>query len=343
MKPECVKPGALLIGDGVTSLSALRALMPVCDVVAVIRADADPETDPVRALAARNGIAVRPIADLRGLAAFIAASRPDAVVISTFNRILPPETLALTRFINVHYSPLPEYRGRATVNWAIINGEREAAISIHWIEPRLDSGNILFQERIPIGDADTAQSLYDRLNGIQERELGAAVLRAVSGDAGVEQDHRRATYCCARTPDDGEIDWRKSTAEIDRLIRALSSPQLQGAFTYLDGGRLVIADAAPGSDEPPFAGRIPGRVINRSPEAGWVDVLTGDGVLRISKVVEPSGRSFSAAALISSTRLSLGLSRQALLRRVESLEERIARFESDRTPHDAVSRMADLT
>src|SRR6202008_1176253 len=94
---------------------------------------------------------------------------PDVVVISSFSRILSAEVLALSRFINVHYSPLPRYRGRANVNWAIINGEPTAAISVHMVRPGLDDGEILYQEEIDIGPKDTATTLYERLNAIQER------------------------------------------------------------------------------------------------------------------------------------------------------------------------------
>ena len=149
-------------------------------------------------------------------------SRPEAVVISSFSRILPPGVLALSRFVNVHYSPLPRYRGRANVNWAIINGERAAAISIHLVAPGLDDGNLLLQEQVEIAPTDTARSLYERLNTIQERQLGPSVIRAVAGDPGLPQDHRQATYGCGRVSDDGEIEWSKSTVAIDRLIRAPS-------------------------------------------------------------------------------------------------------------------------
>ena len=105
----------------------------------------------------------------RELPAIIAKLRPEAVVISSFNRILPPDILALSRFVNVHYSPLPRYRGRANVNWAIIDGEGDRSHQHPSGAPGLDNGNILFQEQVKIAPTDTAQSLYERLNAIQER------------------------------------------------------------------------------------------------------------------------------------------------------------------------------
>jgi methionyl-tRNA formyltransferase len=206
------------------------------------------------------------------------------------------------------------------VNWSIINDEPAAGISIHLVAPNLDSGNLLFQEAVSIRPDDTATSLYDRLNSIQERELGAAVIRAVAGDPGIRQSGQ-ATYGCARGPDDGEIDWGQPTNVIDRLIRALTPP-FPGAFTHLETQRLVILRAAPLFDPPVYTGRVPGRVVGRSRAEGWVDVLTGDGVLRVFDIVPAaSSNSIPAASLIRSTRTTLGLSHLDLLRRIAALEK----------------------
>jgi methionyl-tRNA formyltransferase len=326
--PESVtRVDVLLLGDGPTAFAALRSLVASCRVVGVIRATDEAELDPVGVLAAQNKIPLSALQQAEDLPKIIMLNRPTAVVISSFNRILPPEVLHLGRFINVHYSPLPRYRGRANVNWAVVNGEQTAAISIHMVTPELDSGNILFQEEIPIGPGDTATSLYHRLNAIQERELGSAVIRAVAGDVGVPQDDEKATYGCARIPDDGEIVWSLPTAVIARLIRSLTPP-FPGAFTHLGCQRLIIVRAAPCSDAPRYAGRIPGRVVGRSSTGGWVDVLTGDGMLRIFEVTSTAGVISPAATHIRSTRSTLGLSRLELLRRVNALEERLAMVEA---------------
>jgi methionyl-tRNA formyltransferase len=319
--------GVLLLGDGPTSLTALRSLLVSCNVLGVLQT-AD---SPVRGYATKHGIAVASLDDSRELRSIIAKVQPDAVVISSFNRILPKDVLATSCFINVHYSPLPRYRGRANVNWAIINGEETAAISIHLVTAGLDDGNLLFQEQIVIGENDTVQSLYDRLNAIQERELGPAVVKAVAGDPGIPQDHQQATYCCGRVPDDGEIDWNRSCVAIGQLIRALGPP-FPGAFTHVDRHRLVIARAEPKKSAPLFVGRVPGRVVGRSRNEGWVDVLTGDGVLRVFDVIpDNAAESIPAATVIRSTRSTLGLSRLDLLRYIASLERRLAALEtSDR-------------
>lgn len=170
---------------------------------------------------------------------------------------------------------------------------------------------------------DTVSSLYERLNAIQERELACAVLRLLAGDEGYPQDHARATYGCARLPEDGEIDWRASTADIDRLVRALAPP-FPGAFTYCQTRRWTVAKVAALNNMPIYEGRIPGRVINRSAKEGWVDVLTGDGVLRVLELRDECGGAVLPASVFKSTRATLGLSVSDLLARIQALETRLS-------------------
>lgn len=318
------KPDVVLIGEGPTAFAALQSLLKSCHVIGIVRTVSDPNADdPVYKLAAGAGASVTPWQGLDALAAFLTSIHPAAVVISSFNLILPPAILELSRFINVHYSLLPQYRGRANVNWALINGEQRVGISIHLVEPGLDSGSIIFQSSVPIGPDDSITSIYERLNAIQQQELGPAVVRAITGDPGVPQDDSGATYGCGRVPDDGEIKWSKSTLSIDRLVRALAPP-FPGAFTHLETAQLIIARAAPVRNPPTYVGRVPGRVVGRSRADGWVDVLTGDGVLRIFEVIVSGAMSSSPAAdFIRSTRQTLGLSRLQLLRRIIALEQRM--------------------
>lgn len=315
----------LLIGVGPTAASALESLAPAFDVVGVVR-DAQPGSDdPVVALAAEQGIRLFTDPVPSAVEALVSELRPDCVVVSSYNRILKPALLARCPFVNVHYAPLPQYRGRANVNWALINGEPCAAISIHVLTPDLDAGNILFQQTIPIGPADTVADLYRELNGLQREHLAESVGRLLAGDLGSPQDHAQATYGCARVPDDGEIDWSDSTSAIDRLVRALAPP-FPGAYTFFAGRQLLVWQVRPVENPPRYAGRVPGRVVGRAVVEGSVDVLTGDGVLRLLEVQLAGQELAPAAAVIRSTRDTLGLRTIDLLRRIEALEQQAARL-----------------
>lgn len=306
----------VLIGDGPTAASAYAALRANFDVVGVVR-NADPddwETDEIVRLVNDAGGVVGRAATPAALEAFLIPLSFDVVVISSYSRILPASLTRRWRFINVHYSALPEYRGRANVNWAIINGEPHTGISIHSVVPGLDAGPILSQETVPIGDRDNVTDLYAKLNAAQARLLPGAVVERHAGGVGVPQDEGNATYCCSRTADDGLIDWTRPAEEIDRLIRSLTAP-FPGAFTFLGGVRVVIDRAHVLPDPPAYVGRIPGRVAAVHAPTGEVDVLAGTGTLRIERV-SVEGQSRAAAEIVTSSRQTLGMSIAALMRQL---------------------------
>jgi methionyl-tRNA formyltransferase len=317
----------LLIGLGPTTLTALKSLLIECKVQGIVRPRdlTSKEADPVFSLAEQVSIPIFSDPSQKEIQSLILKFRPDCVVVSSYNQILPKDMLELSTFINVHYSPLPQYRGRANVNWALINDEPCAAVTIHKISPDLDEGNILFQQLIPICNDDTITALYGRLNDIQEQHLGETVLKTLNGYKGTEQNSAEATYSCTRLPEDGEINWSKSTRSIDCLTRALASP-FHGAYTYFQGEKLLIWAAKTVNNPPTYIGRIPGRVIGRSKGEGYIDVLTGDSVLRIFEVQFEGSEKTAAANIIKSTKSTLGLKTSDLLNRIQTLEQEILRL-----------------
>jgi methionyl-tRNA formyltransferase len=315
----------LLIGLGITTFTALESLIAQCHVIGIVR-NTTPESeanDPVINLAKKENIPIFNDSSQKAIKSLIVELQPDCVVVSSsYNQILPKSIIELSTFINVHYSPLPQYRGRANVNWAIINDESFSAISIHLISPELDEGNILYQQLIPIELDDTVATLYAKLNQMQQANLGITVLKTLQGDLGIPQNQEQATYGCTRLPEDGEINWSDSTKKISDLIRALVTP-FPGAYTYLQGGKLTIWQAEIVDNSPQYIGRVSGRIINRSPTKGYVDVLTGDGILRLIEVQLLGQEKTQAAKVIKSVKSTLGLQTSDLLNRIQSLEKQI--------------------
>jgi methionyl-tRNA formyltransferase len=307
----------LLLGMGPTAFSALESLAGQFDVVGIVRdVQRDGETDDLVARRAHE-LSVPVLSDVRvnAVQRAIEQSQPDCTVVSSYDRILGAGIVDQGKLVNVHYAALPKYRGRANVNWAII--------TIHAITPGLDAGNILFQQSLTIGPDDTVADLYHALNEIQRKVLGDTVARYLGGFNGVPQVESESTYGCSRLPADGEIDWSQPTDRIYALIRALSPPY-PGAHSYLETERITIVRASPVRDGRHYVGRIPGRVIGRSKANGFVDVLTGDGILRVHEVImDENGEMIPASAAITSTRQTLGLRSSDLLMRIEELERRL--------------------
>ena len=260
---------------------------------------------------------------IEGVERVVIQNSPDCVVVSSYDRILPSRILGHCRFVNVHYAALPEYRGRANVNWAIINGEPETAITIHVIAPGLDAGNILYQQRVPIGPDDTVRDLYTKLNEVQREVLGETVARYISGYEGEPQDETAATYGCTRIPGDGEINWASSTKQIYALIRALSPPY-PGAHTYLDARRITVLRAVPAHEC--------AALCRPHSRAGWWAGHAGTATWTCLPAMACSGSTKwlritplpgQASAFIGSTKQTLGLRTADLLARIELLESRL--------------------
>lgn len=301
MSTDTGKARIVLIGDGTTTLSALESLAEAFNLAALVRSADDEVTDRARELGVTTVTGMR----FSELQSVLGRFEPDLVVVSSFSRLIPARVLNRWPFVNVHYANLPEYRGRANVNWALINGEPATGITVHSMVPGLDAGGVLGQESVAIGPRDTVGDLYNTLNAVQRRILPMAVTRRLAGDLGDPQDEDRATYGCSRNPSDGYVDWNLPTLAIDRLIRALAPP-FPGAFTYFERRRLGIVKAEPVDSPRRYVGRVPGRVVYVDREGGAVDVLTADGVLRVQEV-EVDGSTHPASKIVRSVRATLGL------------------------------------
>ena len=318
----------LLVGKGPSARTALESLADKFHVVGVIRnaRSRGGQEDEVQRRARELDVPILTDTSMRAVEQAVVEYRPDCTVISSYDRILNAPILDRCRFVNVHYALLPQYRGLAAVQWGLINGERELGITIHVITNDLDAGNILYQDWITADQGDTAADIYSKLNQIQHRVLGATVERYLDGYHGVPQDESAATYACARAPEDSEINWSDPTNRIYAQIRAfheaLSIPYPE-AYTYLKARRISIIRAAPVRNAPRYTGRVPGRVVGRSSTGGYVDVLSGDGVLRIYEVMTGDSVVRPASSVITSTQQTLGLRAADLLERIDALAQRL--------------------
>jgi len=199
----------------------------------------------------------------------IRALQPDLILSMYYRNMIPTRLLNLAPLgaFNMHGSYLPRYRGRAPLNWAIINGEDHTGVSLHVMVNEADAGDLIDQEKILIGPEETAAAVLPRIREAAVRVLGRQLDGLLTGQAPrTVQNHALATYFGKRTPEDGRISWTKSARDIFNLVRALSRP-FPGAFTdvTLDGqtSRLLIWQAKPGVSSQSSV--LPGRVISMLP------------------------------------------------------------------------------
>jgi len=145
--------------------------------------------------------------------------------------------------LNLHASLLPKLRGRAPINWALVNGESRTGVTLHHMTPKADDGDIVCQAAIDISDDDTAKSLHEKLEVVARQLLDDKLSDILNGATqGSPQKNADASYFGRRTAADGEIDWRASAVDIRNLVRAVTRPY-PGAFTHRGNSEITIWDA----------------------------------------------------------------------------------------------------
>lgn len=167
---------------------------------------------------------------------------PDFIFSFYYRRMLAPELLAVARRggFNMHGSLLPQYRGRAPVNWAILRGELETGATLHEMVAKPDAGRIVDQQRVPILPDDIARDVMAKVTVAAEIVLDRSIDALVAGTASLrEQDLTQGSYFGARRPEDGRIDWSRPAREVHNLVRAVAPPY-PGAFCNVRGCQLRI-------------------------------------------------------------------------------------------------------
>ena len=248
---------------------------------------------PVKLAAEAEGVPVlqpeRPsdpdfVAQVRALA-------PDVGVVVAYGHILKPDLLAVPRrgMINVHPSLLPELRGAAPVEWAILNGLEKTGVTIMLMDSGLDSGPILHQIPHHIDPEVTGGELSEHLSEMGAQALVEALaLLETDGLRPRPQDHARATYAPKLTRAAARIDWTEPAARVARVIRGLDPRP--GAWTELDGREVKLFGVRVLDESgPPLP--LPGEVRTTGDR---LRIATGQGAVEV-EAVQPAGKSRMAA------------------------------------------------
>jgi methionyl-tRNA formyltransferase len=208
---------------------------------------------------------------------------PEVIVVVAFGQILKPHILELPPLecINVHASLLPRYRGAAPIHWAVINGERKTGVTTMYMDQGMDTGDIILQEELAIGELETTGEVHDRL-----ARLGADVLLRTlhlirEGQAPRSpQDDSKASYAPLLTREHEVIDWGLSAAQIVNHIRGLNP--WPGSFTTWKGKTIKLWRAHVWDNGKNAARGLAGQVVIAGKEG--IIVQTGKGLIAITEL-----------------------------------------------------------
>ena len=286
---------------------ALRAIVAAGHVVPLVLTQPDRpagrgmalQPSPVKRLAEANGIEVFQPPTLRDLAAQerIAAVGADVMVVAAYGLIVPQAVLDMPRHgcINIHASLLPRWRGAAPIQRALLAGDHETGVSIMQLEAGLDTGPVLLRAICPIGAADNAATLHDRL-----AEHGAHLIVEALSKLPLPAEPQPAagvTYAHKIEKTEALIDWSKDAQELDRHIRAFNP--FPGAQARFGGQTVKLWQAVPVA-----GGGERGRIL--SVDRNHIVVACGSGALAISELQKAGGKRLPVREFLAGHPLKAG-------------------------------------
>ena len=302
----------IFFGTPSFAIATLRHLLQGPDEVIAVVTQPDREKgrgrkvipSPVKELSLQHGLTLLQPEKVREEAfqEKIKSLQPELFVVVAYGQILPKSLLQIPEHgaVNVHASLLPKYRGAAPIPWAILKGEKVTGVTTMMMDEGMDTGDILLQTEIPIGEEETSETLHDRLALSGAQLLLETVKEIKAGNVHpISQDHSKATHAPPLKKEDGRIDWSKEGKEINRQVRALNP--WPGAFTEWNGQLLKI-----------YRGEVrEKRSVGKAGVVAWVgldfiEVETGGGFFLIKEVQLEGKRRMSVREFLAGHPIPVG-------------------------------------
>ena len=303
----------LFMGTPDFALFTLRALVEAGEeIVGVVTQPDKPkgrgyelQPPPVKVFATDHGIPVYQPTTLKNGAfdAELATLAPEVIVVVAYGKILPASVLNYPLYgcVNVHGSLLPQYRGAAPMQRAIMEGNAETGITTMLMNEGLDTGDMLLTARVPIAENDNFEDIHDKLGAAGASLLLETLAALREGTVTpVAQDHARATYAAKIEKADCLIDFAKPAHTVHDTVRALSPIPL--AFTHTPDGKLLkVIEARIGKKEGVLG--TPGTVLSLE---GAVEVACGTGSVFFTRVLPEGKGRMSAADYVRGRKIAVG-------------------------------------
>lgn len=230
--------------------------------------------------------------------------KPDCICVVAYGKILPKEILAIPTYgcINVHASLLPKYRGAAPIQWAVINGEKETGITTMYMDVGMDTGDMIYSQKVTIGEEETTGELWNRLAKIGG-ELLVKTIKAIENDTAPRikqgEDFSMAPMLSKEI---SHIQWQEKTAEqIKNLVRGLNP--IMGAYTFYENKKIKLWKVK--NIEKEEVKVEPGTVITASEKEG-LQIQAKQGIIQVEEIQAENARKMTIQDFLRGNTITVG-------------------------------------
>ena len=258
---------------------------------------------PVKVVAEENNIPVYQPKTLRDGEALeiLKGINPDIIMVVAYGKILPEKILNLPKYgcVNGHASLLPKYRGASPIQWCIVCGEEKTGVTVMQMDIGMDTGDILTQCEVEIGEKETAEELFERLSVITAELLVNTLADLEKGNITPQkQDEEKASYAPIIKKEMAELDFSKSAKELYNAVRGYYSWPC--AYFFLGGKRIKVIKSEIGNETSKPAGTVVGN-------SDCLEIACGDGKSLKLLTVQPEGKGkMTAKEMLNGTKIEKG-------------------------------------
>ncbi|HEY9575349.1 MAG TPA: methionyl-tRNA formyltransferase [Lachnospiraceae bacterium] len=237
---------------------------------------------------------------------YLKSLEPDVIVVVAFGQIIPQEILDIPKYgcLNVHASILPDYRGAAPIQWAVLDGVKESGVTIMKMDAGLDTGDMISIEKLLLDEEETSGSLFGKLSALGAKALVRTLEDLEKGVATFTKQPKESPTPYAKMIDKsmGEIDWTWSALKIERWVRGMNP--WPSAFTHIDGKTLKIWQAKAGEEKKDSQGLMAGEIVDANKKE--ILVKTGEGLLAIQSLQLEGKKRMEVSAFLNGFTLKRG-------------------------------------
>ena len=230
--------------------------------------------------------------------------KPDVICVVAYGKILPKEILEISKFgcINVHGSLLPQYRGAAPIQWAVLNGDKTTGITTMYMDTGMDTGDMILKEKIEIGEDDTTGDVWENLSKIVANLLVKTLKQIEEGTAPRIPQGTDFSMAPMLDKEMSKIDWKnKDAKQIKNLVRGLNP--IMGTYSYLDGKKIKFWKVDALQDEDSNVEN--GTVIKADSKEGLY-IKAKNGIIKVLEIQGENAKKMNIQDFLRGNKIEIG-------------------------------------